>query len=376
MDIPIVIPCYNRVNSLKRLLISLEQANYGNYKPALILSIDKSENNDVIDFVTMYHWIHGEKIIYKHEHNIGLKENILFCGDLTVKYNGIILIEDDSYVSPAFYLYAINAAQFYKNERNISGISLYSYEYEELRYYRFYPFIAEYDTYFMQWPSSRGQLWLKHHWENFRIWYNNGQQTDLNIPHQVKLWTHSWKKYYLAYMIESDKYFVYPFVSYTNELGGTGVHYTEQLNVNTVNLYMGSSPKIYFQSFDTAIYLYDAFFELKPQIIEWNNTKIRVDFDLNGNKDIEFIESDYIVSSKNNGKYIKSYGSIYIPYELNILLEEKGNSFFLYEKQMFLSSEKTRQTFEFMKTKRKIFIVKEMIKYVWIKLKIKMKIEQ
>ncbi|MDR2408052.1 MAG: glycosyltransferase [Bacteroidales bacterium] len=376
MNIPIVIPCFNRVNSLKRLLVSLEQANYGDYKPALIFSIDKSENNDVIDFITMYHWIHGEKIIYKREHNIGLKENILFCGDLTVKYDGIILIEDDLYVSPAFYLYAINAAQFYKTEKNISGISLYSYEYEELGHYRFYPFIVEYDTYFMQWPSSWGQLWLKHHWENFRIWYNE-QLTDLiNIPHQVKLWTHSWKKYYLSYMIETDKYFVYPFVSYTNELGGSGVHYTEHLNVNTVNLYMDSSPRIYFQPFDAAIYLYDAFFELKPQIINLNDTKIRADFDLNGNKDIGFMQSDYVISNKNNGKHIKSYGSIYVPYELNILSGEKGNSFFLYEKQMFLSSKKTRQTFEFMKTKRKIFIVKEMIKYIWIKLKIKMKIGQ
>jgi hypothetical protein len=342
LNIPIVIPCFNRVNSLKRLLISLEHANYGDYKPALIFSVDKSENNAIIDFISMYNWIHGEKIIYKHEQNIGLKENILFCGDLTIKYDGIILLEDDLYVSPAFYLYAISAAQFYKNEKNISGISLYSYEYEELGYYRFYPFTVEYDTYFIQWPSSWGQLWLKHHWGNFRKWYNE-QPADLNIPRQMKLWTHSWKKYYLAYMIETHKYFVYPFVSYTNEFGEPGVHHNNNgyININTVNLYLGSFPKVYFQPFADAIYLYDAFFELKSQIIDFNDKKIRVDFDLNGNKDTNFIQSDYIISGKNNGKYIKSYGSIYIPYELNILLEEKGNSFFLYEKQMFLSSEKT-----------------------------------
>jgi hypothetical protein len=376
MNIPIIIPCFNRINSLKRLLTSLEKANYGDYKPALIFSVDKSENNSAIDFISMYNWIHGEKIIYRHERNIGLKENILFCGDLTITCDGIILIEDDLYVSPAFYLYAINAAQFYQKEKNISGISLYSYEYEELRLYKFYPFITEYDTYFMQWASSRGQLWLRHHWENFKIWYNERQTADLNnIPHKVKLWTNSWKKYYLAYMIENDKYFVYPFVSYTNEFGEPGIHYIEQLNVNTVNLYMDSSPKISFQPFDTAIYLYDAFFELNPQIIDLNNKKIKVDFDLNGNKDIEFIESNYIVSSKNNGKYINSYGSIYIPYELNILLNEKGNSFFLYGKQMFFSSEKTWQTFEFIKMKRKLLIVKEMIKYIWLKLKIKMRIK-
>jgi hypothetical protein len=110
--------------------------------------------------------------------------------------------------------------------------------------------------------------------------------------------------------------------------------------------------------------LYDAFFELTPQIIDLNNKKIKVTFYLNGNKDANFIQSDYIISNKNNGKYIKSYDSIYIPYELNILLDKKGNSFFLYDKQMFFSSDKTKQTSELIEIKRKFFrnSIKDMIK--------------
>jgi hypothetical protein len=361
MNIPIVIPCYNRINSLKRLLQSLEQANYGNYKPLLIFSIDKSNNNDVADFISTYNWLHGEKLIYQHDHNIGLKENILFCGDLTPNYDGIILLEDDLVVSSAFYLYAIDAAQFYQNENNIAGISLYSYEYEELGEFRFYPFITEYDTYFMQWTSSWGQLWLKHHWTDFRTWYNKTDIININVPHQVKLWTNSWKKYYLAYMIETDKYFVYPFVSYTNEFGEIGEHYIEQIGVNTVNLYMGNSPKKKFQPFNLAIYLYDAFFELKPQIIELNSQKIKVELDLNGNKCFNEIKESYFISSYlYTQNHLRAFGSMLIPYELNIIQNQKGKSFFLYDKNTVAKQTKSISV-EFIQTKRKVLNRKEML---------------
>lgn len=42
-EIAIVAVTYNRTDSLKRLLRSLERAHYGNEKPTLIISIDKSK---------------------------------------------------------------------------------------------------------------------------------------------------------------------------------------------------------------------------------------------------------------------------------------------------------------------------------------------
>lgn len=47
MKIGIVIPCYNRVSSLQRLLASLLEANYGNSQVDLTFSIDYSGTDEV-----------------------------------------------------------------------------------------------------------------------------------------------------------------------------------------------------------------------------------------------------------------------------------------------------------------------------------------
>lgn len=46
MNIGIVIPCYNRVDSLNRLLVSLKGANYLGEEVDLIFSIDYSGINN------------------------------------------------------------------------------------------------------------------------------------------------------------------------------------------------------------------------------------------------------------------------------------------------------------------------------------------
>ena len=57
MNIAIVCVAYNRTDSLKRLLTSLEQAYYAT--PAtLIISIDKSNTDVVEQFADNYHWLH------------------------------------------------------------------------------------------------------------------------------------------------------------------------------------------------------------------------------------------------------------------------------------------------------------------------------
>ncbi|MEI6864957.1 hypothetical protein [Flavicella sp.] len=48
------------------------------------------------------------------------------------------------------------AATFYMEESKVAGISLYSYEYEELGWYQFYPKNLGTDNFFMQWAASWG----------------------------------------------------------------------------------------------------------------------------------------------------------------------------------------------------------------------------
>ena len=65
MNIAIVVVTYNRVDSLSRLMDSLERASYGNDRIPLIISVDKSNTNVVEDFADNYVWPYGDKIVQK-----------------------------------------------------------------------------------------------------------------------------------------------------------------------------------------------------------------------------------------------------------------------------------------------------------------------
>ena len=103
MNIGVVIPCYNRVDSLNRLLVSLKDANYLGDDVDLIFSIDYSGINSVQVLAESFQWEFGIKKLILHSNNLGLKQNILSCGDLVDEYDAVIILEDDLYVAKDFY---------------------------------------------------------------------------------------------------------------------------------------------------------------------------------------------------------------------------------------------------------------------------------
>src|SRR5689334_4123595 len=124
----IVISAFNRPASLRRLLNSIEAARYDLNDIDLVISIDKSDSDEVEKTAEKFKWKYGEKKIILQNEPLGLKQHILRCGDLTSDYNAIILLEDDLMVSPYFYEYAIKALEYYKDDKMLAGISLYNYE--------------------------------------------------------------------------------------------------------------------------------------------------------------------------------------------------------------------------------------------------------
>ena len=94
---------------MKRLLNSLVRAEYKD-AVKLIISIDGNGTPEVCKYAEQFDWPHGEKDVICHKKNMGLRLHILFCGGLTKQYDGIILLEDDLYVSAWFYQYATEAA--------------------------------------------------------------------------------------------------------------------------------------------------------------------------------------------------------------------------------------------------------------------------
>tara|TARA_B110000259_G_scaffold186892_1_gene239282 strand:- start:2076 stop:3311 length:1236 start_codon:yes stop_codon:yes gene_type:complete len=319
----IVVLAYNRQPSLNNLLNSLSKAEYGVDHVNLVISIDYSGRHDVYNLAEDFNWEHGEKIIIKHEKNLGLRHHVLYCGDLSLQYDSVIILEDDLLVSPSFYLYVKAALEFYKNNSNIAGISLYHNEHNESTELPF-EFIDEgYDTYFVKAPSSWGQLWTSKQWESFKIWYDIGQQVTENdyLPDNVIAWPEtSWKKQFYKYLIENNTFFVYPKKSFTTNSGAIGEHHSEITGLHHSSLSI-QKDNFKFPRIEDTINVYDQFFEICPDSINSiENFDLKdIEIDVFGTKPTHKIKTKYMLSSRVCKTPIRAYKVAYYPINLNVL---------------------------------------------------------
>jgi glycosyltransferase involved in cell wall biosynthesis len=262
-NIAVVIPTYNRPKALERLLFSLDNAVY-KALPVLIISIDGGADERVVKVAEAFNW-KGEKKIIKQQSNLGLKNHILSCGDLTATYDDVIILEDDLFVSRYYYDYTIQALHFYKNSPRVAGISLYQYQYNEYEDLPFSPLVDGYDSYFIQNASSWGQAWSKQQWEQFKNWYLKNDiwdPKDERLPSAVLSWPEtSWKKFFIKYLIVTEQYFVYPRISLSTNFGDPGTNNGYKNNLHQVNLLIGEK-QWQFANLNEGI-CYDAFFEIE-----------------------------------------------------------------------------------------------------------------
>ncbi|MCI5226221.1 MAG: glycosyltransferase family 2 protein [Candidatus Electrothrix sp. AX2] len=329
----VIIPCYKRIKTLERLLCSLLNAEYPENVP-IVFSVDYSGENDVVDYIKNFDWPYGKKEIILHDKNIGLRKNILSCGALSRKFGSVIILEDDLYVSKQFYTYAIKTKEFYAKDRNVAGISLYAYEYSEIGSEKFYPLYNAQDTFLMQWASSWGQLWTYRQWQSFYEWYQKNKTEDLNIfniPDNVINWPESsWKKYFIAYLVATEKFFIYPYISFVSNCGDIGVHCGENsfiqtqvpipLNYNVLNMQYADS---------TLLVKYDSFFQIYPEHLKNSDEIQHIDFDVDlaGTKRRCNITRRYLLSSKKCRNPLFKFDKFNIPFALNIINDSKGDYF-------------------------------------------------
>ena len=267
----VVIAGYNRPNSLKRLLDSVERAEYGQADVTLVISLDHCLDKETLTIAQDFGWSHGSKKVIFHPEHLGLKNHFYFCAGLTVTYEQIILLEDDLIVSPCYYKYTKKALQFYRNEEKIAGFSLYAYHVIESRNNElpdsFIPVENGFDAYFMQVPSSWGVAWTKAQWMNFSLW-KSGRVMDkcYAVPGYVDEWgSQSWKRIFYQYLIDADKYFVFPYRSLTTNFEDMGTH-TRSSGLFQVPV--TTSCKTYtFSQFGHSWVKYDAWFEPQPELI-------------------------------------------------------------------------------------------------------------
>lgn len=350
----IVVIGYNRPDSLKRVLKSLSDASYPEgVNPTLVISLDKCDVDDTLRVAKEFDWNFGEKRVVEHPERMGLKKHVLFCGDFAEEYGSIIVLEDDLYVSPSFYEYSCKALDFTENDERIGGVSLYNHLFNVHVRESFSAIDDGFDNWYFQLASSWGQAYTAAQWQNFLNWYEKNEKTlDMKsnplIPANVSGWSDkSWLKFYIAYLVETDKYFFYPRVSFTTNFGDVGSHMDKPDTDLQVPLFGGRTLKsCEFSTLDNSEAVYDSFFE---------NTKIAGDLvnkgsdksvnsvdgksvmvDLYGYKPAgemaSVMKATAILSSQILPyKVVKSFGRQMRPVDANIEYEVPGDDFFLYD---------------------------------------------
>lgn len=336
-DLPIVVAAYNRPDSLKRLLCSLNNAEYDR-RVRLYISIDGGGPDEVRKVADDFEWKFGDKKVIIHQNNIGLRQHILSCGNISQQHDGVIVLEDDLFVSPVFYYYAVQAFEYYQDDDTISGISLYSHQYNETAKEKFSPLKDDSDVYFLQLASSWGQCWSRKQWKDFSEWYERNSNLvfgyELNLPSDVFRWpSTSWKKYFIKYNIEKSKFFVYPYNSLTTNFCEVGQHYKAQTDLLQVSLQFGKK-KFSFSSAQVSLIKYDAHCEILSstlKVLNDNLSRYDFDVDLYGSKMIESLDekNSYILTRKKTYQHRISFGKFMVPHEVNIITDAEGIEFVL-----------------------------------------------
>ncbi|MGN3392905.1 glycosyltransferase [Enterococcus gallinarum] len=325
----IVAIAYNREKSLLRLLKSLSDAYYP-HKVDLVISIDKSSNEEVLKTANYFEWIHGNKEVIAHPKNLGLRKHVIFCGELTKKYGTICVFEDDLYVSKNFFSFSEQAVEKYKNEKHIAGFSLYNHPICIESNLPFCPMKNDYDVYAMQYAMSWGQVWTDKQWESFYSWYQKFENEHFNndyIPLHLSKWPESsWLKYFIFYCIDQSKYFIYPYQSLSTNFSDVGTHAKIMNKDFQVSLENSNENRLYVMPEFGLLNKYDSFFELIPEKTEFDD----VEFDLYGCKRV-YSKRFVVTSQALNFKLVDRFGLELRPHELNVLNKIEGEYFRLYD---------------------------------------------
>lgn len=232
-DFCIVAVTFDRPRSFVRLFESLLRADYAGESVDLLVSIDggpRSEGTEAA--IGQLDWPHGKCLVRRMPENYGLRRHILHCGDESVHYDAIILLEDDIVVGPGFYRFARWASRQYSNDDRVAGISLYAPAFNEMAALPFTPAPSCHPVYALQSAQSWGQCWTKAMWAGFRHWYDasaNTLQNAADMPDQIYSWPESsWKKYAMKYLVRTGRTWVYPFVSHSTNCSEVGTHNRQQ----------------------------------------------------------------------------------------------------------------------------------------------------
>ena len=331
-SIALVVVGYNRPKSMRRILDSLNRAQYDYTEIPLVISIDNSGDDSVRKEAESFQWKHGEKKLICHKERIGLRKHIISCGDLTEEYGAVMILEDDLYVSPDYYNYAMKALEKYGDHPKIAGISLNTKRELLESPYPFFPRHTGYDVYFQQFASSWGQVWNRRMWTDFKKWYDQHPTLpwNVNVPLTVLNYPDtSWAKFYQTYVVEQDKYYVFSYDSLTTNFGDAGEHFNHNSSAFQSVLFYGK--KDYrMPEFEDGV-KYDIFGEPVGLGEVLGVPEEELTCDLWGRKQPEAYRRYLLTCVRKPYQLICQYSMCMKPMELNILEQIPGQDITLYD---------------------------------------------
>lgn len=330
----IVVTAYNRPRALERLLGSLQEASYPEgARPPLVISIDRGDdepNRQVRELALGLSWPHGPKEVICHDEHLGIVPHVFFCGSLTEKHGAVIFLEDDLFVSPAFYRYAAQALAFHDSDRSVAGISLYALWFNGYTHHPFIPLADESDGFFLQIPYTQGQAWTRAQWQRFSEWRARGRLRPTPADNLHELWLRfaadDHFPIFTKYLVETGQFYAYPRISLATGSGDAGAHFV--------------SPSPYFQvpllwrrrgfslkRLDESVAAYDSFFEILPDRLNRLSDAFQgLDYavDLYATKSRRNLGAEYVLTSRQCRVAGRTFGRSMWPMEANVIAGVPG----------------------------------------------------
>lgn len=329
----IVITAYNRADALKNLLSSLNNIITNMCIP-LIISIDNKGTPEVVKISQEFNWKYGDKKVIVHENKLGLRAHFIWAGDQTYEYENVLFLEDDLYVSPYVLDYVIPVIKKYKNDDRVAAGALYNPLLCEFDKCKFYQYEDGYDNFFLAHPYW-GNVWIKDKWNKFKEWLETYEEKPYLLPPNVQRWNiTSFKKLYVQYLAETNRYVVYPRVSYITNMGESGLHSKTQYRQFQTSFQRGRRDLV-LSTFDESESIYDVFFEYSSKLLKKMNDELKkyeFEVDLRGNRDAYFLE--YVLTRRNVKSAVMSFADDLRPLECNVAENIiQGNKIHLVKKE-------------------------------------------
>lgn len=326
MNPTIVIPAYNRPRALQRLLKSLGRAQYAD-KVRLVIAIDAGGERaaGVKRAAANFQWRHGQKLIITHERPLGLIGNVFFCGDLSLQFGPIVLLEDDLVVSPQYHAFARQALDQFAADERIGGVSLNALWFNGYKRWPFVPYLDDSDLFFLQVAWYQGQVYSQEQWKRFAEWRLQEVSAvagDVEMHPSFRSFpTTDWFPLKTRYLVETSQTYVYPRQSLSTNFGDRGTHFSRQTDFFQVPM-QNIRRRFRFGGMDESIAVYDSFQEILPSRINRLTNKFDgYDYvvDLNASRALDGVKNEYVLTTRQCHKTLFKFGMNLRPMIANVI---------------------------------------------------------